>query len=62
MMTYLTRPCRNGVHGWIAMAKQGPFITDGDAVREPGDLWFEFGATRDEALGKLQTEIRSLQN
>lgn len=39
------------------MAKQEPFVTDGDGVAEPGDLWFEFGATEKDALLKLLAGI-----
>ncbi|MBR0871189.1 hypothetical protein JQ633_12530 [Bradyrhizobium tropiciagri] len=43
---------------FIAMAKKEPFV-NGDPLREPGDVWFEFGASPDEAMAKLK---RSLLN
>lgn len=57
---YFVRPCRNGVSGWIAMAKQSPFVTDGNALTEPGPLWFEFGMDEADARAKIEREIRGM--
>jgi hypothetical protein len=60
---YRCRPGRNGVKGWIAFAKRGCFVSEwGHEIFEPGDLWFEFGTTEDEALAKLQAEVCSMMN
>lgn len=50
------RPC----NAFIAMAKREPFVTGGDCIREPGDLWFQFGPTKEEALARLKTEVFAL--
>lgn len=41
---------------WCAMAKHEPFVV-GDPVAEPGELWFEFGDTEDEAMAKLKASL-----
>lgn len=41
---------------WIAMAKREPFET-GNPLTEPGELWFEFGATPEDALRRLRTTL-----
>ena len=43
--------------GHLTLAKLTPFLT-GDAITEPGDVWFEFG-TPAESMGKLRAEIES---
>lgn len=53
MWFYICRPCRGGASGWIAMAKRSPFVTDGDALKEPGGLLFDFGDTQAEAMTAL---------
>lgn len=58
MWHYLIRPCRNA-RGWIGMAKREPFIGS-DAIAEPGELWFEFGATEAEARHRIEAEVRRL--
>ena len=62
MWHYIVRPCRNTALGWVAFAKRGPFITDGDFVREPGELWFQCGATEAEARAKIEAETRALSH
>ena len=62
MFHYIVRQCRNGTPGWIAMAKKEPFVTDGDGINEPGDLWFCFGVTEDEARAKIKAEVRAALN
>lgn len=54
---FLCRPVKNNGTGYIALAKREPFVCDGDALREPGELWFEFGTTPSEALSKLRAEL-----
>lgn len=58
---YFVRTGRNGVTGWIAYAKPTPFgpnpDTDFDAMREPGEVWFQFGQTSEEALANLRAEL-----
>lgn len=57
---YLIRPRNDGV-GWIAMAKREPFRTQ-SAVYEPGDLWFAFGDTEQEARENIEAETRRMSN
>jgi hypothetical protein len=42
-----------GDHGWVAMAKREPFVGT-DPIREPGQVWFSFGASRDDALAAVK--------
>lgn len=46
---------------FTAEAKRSPFVTgDGqNCIDEPmsEDLWFEYGATAEEAVGKLKREV-----
>lgn len=59
---YIVRPCRNGVNGWLGLAKRGAWITDGDAIKEPGDVRFEFGATEAEARARIEADCRARLN
>lgn len=45
-----------GTTGYTGLAKQSPFV-NGDPILEPGDIWFNFGASWDEALEKIQREV-----
>lgn len=62
MPFYIVRRCRGGLDVFIGLGKLEPFVTDGDAVGEPGPLWFEFGDTEQEARQKIETEMRSMMN
>jgi hypothetical protein len=43
---------------WIALAKHEPFTSDNpDPITEPGDLWFEFGDTPEEAIKNLKSSL-----
>lgn len=47
-----------GVEQYVALAKREPFVTQGpDPVYEPGELWYEFGDTPEEALGRLVASL-----
>lgn len=59
MWYYIVRH-ESDTDGWIALAKRGPFVADGDAIREPGDVWFEFGDTAGDARSKIEAEVRSM--
>ena len=41
---------------WVGMAKRTPFVT-GHPITEPGDLWFEFGATEAEAMAAVKRSV-----
>ena len=45
-----------GKIGWIGLAKREPFI-NGHPLNEPGDVWFEFGATEEEALRNIKRSV-----
>lgn len=47
-----------GISRWVAMAKRTPFVT-GDPIREPGEVWFEFGDTEEKAMEMLVKSIRA---
>jgi hypothetical protein len=50
-----TTPSLSG--GFLAWAKRGEIVAF-DPVREPGDdVWFSFGATREQARAKLLLEL-----
>ena len=58
---YRVRPCLNGLPGWIAFAKRGPFTSDvAHEILEPGRLWFEFGETERAAREAIQKETGNL--
>ena len=59
---YIIRRCHHDRSQWLALAKRERFITDGDPIAEPGDLWFEFGASEAEARAKIEAETRSMSN
>lgn len=44
---------------WMAFAKREPFVAGGSTY-EPGEVWFEYGATEEEALARIETEVRAL--
>jgi hypothetical protein len=47
-----------GTSKYVALAKNEPFVTNPpDAMWEPGDVWFEFGATAEEALVQLKASL-----
>lgn len=52
-------PCRSG-DGFYSWAKVGEIVGE-CPISEPGDVWFEFGRTHDEARGKLLAELGLLQ-
>lgn len=41
---------------WTGLAKHEPF-TDGRPLHEPGDVWFEFGETEEEALANIRKSV-----
>ena len=45
---------------WYAWAKRGELETD-DLLYEPGDVWFQRGATREEAIAKVVLEVLGLE-
>lgn len=52
------RVFRSRAGSWIALAKREPFVLEEpSAIREPGDVWFEFGDTEEEALTKLKRSL-----
>lgn len=57
---YIIRPANN-LPGWVAFAKQTPFVSGGD-MNEPGDIWFEFAPTEAEARAKIEAEVRAMMN
>jgi hypothetical protein len=42
--------------GYFAMAKHEPFVGD-NVMTEPGDVWFEFGDTEEQALCRLKRSL-----
>lgn len=54
---FLVKPHMRGE--FVAFAKRVPFVADAHFAYEPDDMWFEFGATEEEALRNLK---RSLLN
>jgi len=47
-----------GVSKYVAMAKREPFTCDNPhPIYEPGDLWFEFGVTPEQALERLKESL-----
>jgi len=60
-MTYtIVRMARNGAPGFICAGKREPFVSS-DLVNEPGPLFFDFGATEEEARAKVLAEMGALQ-
>lgn len=53
---FRTRQLANGEY--MTLAKRGEFQTN-SSVLEPGELWFEFGVSAEEALHKIKAEIFS---
>lgn len=48
-------------HGaWTGWAKRDPFVT-GCLMSEPGDLWFEFGDSKDEAIAAVLRDVGAIQ-
>lgn len=45
-----------GRTGWVGLAKRSPFVT-GHPLTEPGEIWFEFGATAEEALKAIKASV-----
>lgn len=45
---------------WTGLAKREPFMT-GCVLSEPGDLWFEFGSTKDEAIAAVLRDVGAIQ-
>lgn len=45
--------------GFTAFAKRTPFVAEAHILFEPGDMWFEFGATKDEAMRRLRASLRA---
>lgn len=54
---FAARPCRNGSLGFLAWCKRGKIVSDGP-MSEPGDVWFEFGESADDAIGKLAVQMK----
>lgn len=47
---------------FIAMMKREPFsCANPHPLTEPGDLWFEFGETEEQAFSKLRNELHALE-
>jgi hypothetical protein len=46
----------HGESEFVALAKREPFI-NGHPIKEPGDVWFEFGATAADAVARLRKEL-----
>lgn len=47
-----------GINHYIALAKEEPFTRENpDPIREPGELWFEFGDTPEQALERLNASL-----
>jgi hypothetical protein len=44
--------------GFVAWGKWGRIVTD-CPVREPGNVWFDFGDTPEEAENKVRSEIEA---
>lgn len=53
---------------WCAYAVRGKFTVPEDATAQEiflstmGDMWFEYGASKEEALAKLQREVAATLN
>ena len=58
----MVRRRNDNLGSWVAFAKHEPFIAFGDAIREPGEVWFEFGSTSNEAMARLKTAIGLTEN
>ncbi|WP_269062057.1 hypothetical protein [Salipiger marinus] len=43
------------------MAKRTPFVGDVWGI-EPGQVWFQFGATEEEAREKIEAEVRQMSH
>lgn len=60
-ITVASRPCRNGVSGYVAFGKAGDFecnpASDDFAITEPGELHFEFGGTSAIAVTRLLADM-----
>ena len=41
----------------MAWCKRGKIVSDGP-MSEPGDVWFEFGESADDAIGKLAVQMK----
>ncbi len=50
---------KNGANYFLGWAKKGEIVAN-DPVREPGEVWFEFGRTREEVAAALLTELGSV--
>ena len=50
-----------GKSKYIALAKIEPFTCENpDPILEPGELWFEFGNTPEQALDRLKESLTPL--
>lgn len=54
---FIVKPKGRSGPGYVAFAKREPFVADAHFAYEPGEMWFEFGATEDEALKNLKREL-----
>jgi hypothetical protein len=46
-----------GKNKFIAMMKKEPFTCENpNPIKEPGELWFEFGETQEQAFQKLRAQ------
>lgn len=41
---------------WYGLAKRAPFV-NGHVIYEPGEIWFEFGESYDEALAAIKERV-----
>jgi hypothetical protein len=41
-------------YSWVGMAKRADPFVNGDPIHEPGEVWFGFGETEDEALAAVK--------
>lgn len=60
MIDVRSKPCANAGpgHRFVAWGKWGRIKT-GCPVREPGDVWFDYGDTPEDAEAKVRAEIES---
>jgi hypothetical protein len=47
-----------GHYQWTAYAKASEFVSNGHFLKEPGDMWFEVGATKEEAFALLWESLK----
>lgn len=52
---FLVKPKSTG--GFVAFAKREPFTCNANFVLEPGEMWFNFGESEEDALKNLKLEL-----